>query len=96
MKKLIFAAAISLLLCAGGAVLWAHVSSDEFFDANAEALIDTRGVNYNIVDCYSESDHTGKSGDSYYDCGKCERITGAKRDGKRRECVVIDGGGGTD
>ena len=38
MKKLIFAAAISLLLCAGGAALWAHVSSDEFLDANAEAL----------------------------------------------------------
>lgn len=41
MKKLIFAAAISLLLCAGGAALWAHVSSDEFLDANAEALRDS-------------------------------------------------------
>ena len=38
MKKLIFAAAISLLLCAGGAVLLAHVSSDEFLNANAALL----------------------------------------------------------
>lgn len=84
MKKLIFAAAISLLLCAGGAVLWAHVSSDEFLDANAEALIETRGVEDRIVDCFSQS--VFSFGASYWDCGNCQRYKNHAGTGNTRTC----------
>lgn len=84
MKKYIITAAASLLLCAGSAALWAHVSSDEFFDANAEALIETRSLPDRIVDCFSQSDR--KRGSSYWDCGNCKRYEDKEGKGTTRTC----------
>lgn len=84
MKHFIFITAASLLLCAGGAVLWAHVSSDEFLDANAEALIDTRSLPDRTVDCFSQSEY--KEGHTYWDCGNCTRYEHHKGVGNMRTC----------
>ena len=84
MKKYIITAAASLLLCAGSAALWAHVSSDEFFDANAEALIETRSLPDRTVDCFSQSIFT--FGASYWDCGNCQRYKNHTGTGNMRTC----------
>lgn len=84
MKKYIITAAASLLLCAGSAALWAHVSSDEFFDANAEALIETRSLPDRTVDCFSQSEY--KEGHTYWDCGNCTRYEHHKGVGNMRTC----------
>lgn len=84
MKKYIITAAASLLLCAGSAALWAHVSSDEFFDANAEALIETRSLPDRIVDCFSRSEY--EEGHTYWDCGNCKRYEHQKGVGNMRTC----------
>ena len=86
MKKLIFAAAISLLLCAGGAVLWAHVSSDEFLDANAKALLETRSQPDITVYCFMEAEH--KMGYSFYYCFECRRYINAAGIGKMMTCQL--------
>lgn len=85
MKKYIIIAATTLLLSIGSAALWAHVSSDEFFDANAEALMDSRESDGgNTVYCYSES--VMRAGYSYYDCGPCTRKDGEEGLGKKGTC----------
>lgn len=92
MKKYIITAAASLLLCAGSAALWAHVSSDEFFDANAEALIASRESDGdgNLVNCYSES--SINAGWTYYDCGSCKKTYGEKGEGAPSTCRSKDAG----
>ena len=57
---------------------------DEFFDANAEALIETRGVEDRIVDCFSQS--VFSFGASYWDCGNCQRYKNHAGTGNTRTC----------
>ena len=87
MKKMLTIAAASLLLCAGGATLWANVSSDEFIDENDKALNESRGVN--PVICYYES--RSCKGASYWDCGNCIRFECSKGVNETGLCVPTNG-----
>ena len=73
MKKYIITAAASLLLCAGSAALWAHVSSDEFLNANAALLARESDKDEDI---YCFDDYTFRVGATVIKCnddGTCEK-----------------------
>lgn len=56
MKNLIIFSSISFLLCTGGIAIKAHITSDDFLNANAEALLESRSLPDITVNCFMETE----------------------------------------
>ena len=86
MKNLIIFSSISFLLCTGGVAIKAHITSDDFLNANAEALLESRSLPDITVNCFMETEF--KMGHSFYYCFDCRRYINAAGIGKMMTCQL--------
>ena len=86
MKKTVITVVAAATLCtAVYAVHQININDKDVLTANLEALTDdesSSGSNYNI--CYSNS--KVRKGETYYDCGRCQKVYDEKGKGDYTKC----------